>query len=340
MTLDSLGPFRPGGLLCGGRRAGGRRCPVTSTSSSSSRRTKFRSDRRPAGSAQAERACKGIRPCHQVLRRGSPERGELRRHAGRGYFGIHDDDAWYCEPLTIDTECPHAMLPGYVSHSIAAPSLMDQLAAAKLTWKGYFEDLPAPGSLDIFSSGRETRLRCAAGALRSQAQWLHQFRAGPARPGACKKIVPLSQLAGDLAADAAPNYAHIVLNQCNDMHGLWRRRRLLPSGRGAVIRRGDAAIGQAVDRIMAAPLWAKAATWPSSLPGTRMAGIQPACRAVAVSSRAAPRTLAAAISRLSLLPITAQGTSRTRSHTIIIRCCGLRRRRSGSAITLVSPARR
>jgi hypothetical protein len=27
-------------------------------------------------------------------------------------FGIHVDDAWYCEPFKIGVYCPHAFLPG------------------------------------------------------------------------------------------------------------------------------------------------------------------------------------------------------------------------------------
>ena len=78
--------------------------------------------------------------------------------------------------------------------------------------------------------------------------------------------MPLGQLAVDLAAGAAPNYAHIVLNQCNDMHGMrdpgpiadCAVGRNNPGTLAALVRRGDAAIGGIVDRIMAAPLWAKA----------------------------------------------------------------------------------
>ncbi len=71
--------------------------------------------------------------------------------------------------------------------------------------------------------------------------------------------MPLGQLAADLTGDAAPNYAQIVLNQCNDMHGLWNPGSLPDcKDADALVRRGDAAIGSVVDRIVAAPLWAKA----------------------------------------------------------------------------------
>jgi phosphatidylinositol-3-phosphatase len=175
---------------------------------------------------------------------------------GGDTFGIHDDDAWFCEPYTISASCPHAILPGYVSHSITAPSLMDRLAAAKLTWKGYFEDLPAPGSLDIFS-GTGTA-DAPAELYAAKHNGFINFERVRKDPELAQKIVPLGQLAADLAEHGAPNSSHIILNQCNDMHGLWSHGALADCADAhAVVRRGDAAIGGVVDRIMAAPLWAK-----------------------------------------------------------------------------------
>ena len=187
-----------------------------------------------------------------------PSEGNYVAMLGGDTFGIHDDDAWFCEPYTISTSCPHAMLPGYVPHSISAPSLMDRLEAAKLTWKGYFEDLPAPGSLDIFSGTGAADAPAELYAAKHNG--FINFERVRKDPELAQKIVPLGQLAADLAGDGAPNYAHIVLNQCNDMHGLWGSGQLADcADAAALVRRGDAAIGGIVDRIMAAPLWAEAA---------------------------------------------------------------------------------
>ncbi len=190
-----------------------------------------------------------------------PSEGNYVAMLGGNTFGIHDDDAWFCEPFTISSSCPHAVLPGYASHSIGAPSLMDQLVAAKLTWKGYFEDLPAPGSLEISSAGTPDT---PAELYASKHNAFINFERVRKDPELARKIVPLRQLPADLAADAAPNYAHIVLNQCNDMHGLWSAGPISDCAYRAepaasLIRRGDAAIGAVVDRIVAAPLWSKAA---------------------------------------------------------------------------------
>ena len=67
---------------------------------------------------------------------------------GGDTFGIHDDDPFYCKPGSVDPTCSLAARePDYLDHTVHAPHLGDQLAAAGLTWKGYYESLPAPGSL-------------------------------------------------------------------------------------------------------------------------------------------------------------------------------------------------
>src|SRR5215469_823484 len=64
-------------------------------------------------------------------------------------FGIHDDDAFYCKPLMHDTWCSKSQRADYVDHTLTARSLMDQLQARGLSWKGYMESLPEPGSLAV-----------------------------------------------------------------------------------------------------------------------------------------------------------------------------------------------
>jgi phosphatidylinositol-3-phosphatase len=71
-----------------------------------------------------------------------------------------------------------------------------------------------------------------------------------------QKFVGFDQLYADLAGGNAPNYAHIVPNQCNDMHGL-----LVPDvpddcrGGEAIVHRGDAVVAQLVAAIQRSPLW-------------------------------------------------------------------------------------
>ncbi|NJN49354.1 MAG: phosphoesterase, partial [Alkalinema sp. RL_2_19] len=63
----------------------------------------------------------------------------------------------------------------------------------------------------------------------------------------------LDQLSTDLKTGKLPNYSHIILNQCNEMHGLQE----CPNDE-KLIQRGDAAIGQLVDRITSATVWSAA----------------------------------------------------------------------------------
>ncbi|HKT54061.1 MAG TPA: alkaline phosphatase family protein, partial [Caulobacteraceae bacterium] len=60
-------------------------------------------------------------------------------------FGIHDDDAYYCKPGDTRPYCWGALAPGYVDHTVRARHLGDQLTAAGLSWKGYYETIPQPG---------------------------------------------------------------------------------------------------------------------------------------------------------------------------------------------------
>jgi len=212
---------------------------------------------------------------------------------GGDTFGIHDDDAWYCVPFKIDPYCAYSVLPGYVSHSISARSLMDQLEEAKLSWKGYFEDLPAPGSLAIYDpSPSHPDPERPMLLYASKHNGFAAFERVRQDPKIAEKIVPLGQLRADLADGTLPNYAHIVLDQCDDMHGLYPNAATKPpadcipdSSRpelmAALIRRGDAAIGTIVDEIMTAPVWSKPGnvaiviTWDED--GRKTEGAQGCC---------------------------------------------------------------
>ena len=72
---------------------------------------------------------------------------------GGDTFGIHDDDGFYCHAGLVDPACAGAAEPGYADHSVKARHLGQQLEAASLTWKGYYENLPEPGSLALMCLG-------------------------------------------------------------------------------------------------------------------------------------------------------------------------------------------
>jgi hypothetical protein len=146
---------------------------------------------------------------------------------GGATFGIADD-----APFTA---------PG---HTIDAPNLSTQLEAAHLTWKGYYESLPEPGSLAVRS-----------GLYASKHSGFLNFRSVQQDPRRSEHLVDFLQLQNDLRSGAIPNFAFIVPNLCNDMHGALV---IFPAGcqtTSGLIRLGDGEIKALVGEIMASAAW-------------------------------------------------------------------------------------
>ena len=181
---------------------------------------------------------------------------------GGDTFGIHDDDAFYCKPGLKDPNCPAAGRPGYPDHTVATPHLGDQLKAAGLSWKGYFENLPEPGSLAYIASDPKiddgTRLTAL---YASKHSGFVNFASVQNDPDRAKHLVGFDQLKADIAANRLPSFALIVPNQCNEMHGLFGARvpdDCVGSHVGPLIRRGDTLVGQLVDDLQATRAWRSA----------------------------------------------------------------------------------
>jgi hypothetical protein len=181
---------------------------------------------------------------------------------GGDTFGIHDDDAFYCHAGMTDPACPGAGAPGYADHTIGARHLGQQLEARGLTWKGYYESLPGPGSMAVIASDpafdngtRKTALYA------SKHSGFMNFAAVQNDPARARHIVGFKQLDADLAANALPAFALIVPNQCNEMHGL--RGPGVPedcdgANKLALISRGDRVAGELVRRLQATGAWRSA----------------------------------------------------------------------------------
>ena len=181
---------------------------------------------------------------------------------GGDTFGIRDDDGFSCHPGVIDPFCGFSAQPGYVDHTVHAPHLGAQLEAAGLTWKGYYENLPQPGAL-VFTAGDPALDGAASKAAFyvSKHSGFLNFASVQADPRRARKIVDFGQLAADLAANRLPNFALIVPNQCNEMHGL--RGPGVPfdcdaGNLAALIHRGDKVTGELVHKIQATPAWKSA----------------------------------------------------------------------------------
>ena len=175
-------------------------------------------------------------------------------------FGIHDDDAFYCKPQMRDTWCSKSQRTDYVDHTLTVRSLMDQLEARGLTWKAYMESLPGPGSLAV---RWPTADKPVAGVPQQLYAAKHNgfvnFRSVQHDPARAAKIVDFEALYRDLASGQLPSFAHIVPNQCDDMHGRDDGENVPPDCRKsemrALIGRGDRVIGELVRRITESPLW-------------------------------------------------------------------------------------
>ena len=182
-----------------------------------------------------------------------PSEGNYVAMLGGDSFGIHDDDAFWCRRGDQDKACPHASSSDYVDHSIDAPSLTDQLSANGLSWKGYFEDIPASGSKLDRSVGPPPALYAA------KHNGFLNFKSVQDDPALARKIVGFDALAADLANGQLPSYAQIVPNQCNDMHGLAAGQGVAEDCRHddqpGLIRRADALIGKLVAEITASKIW-------------------------------------------------------------------------------------
>jgi hypothetical protein len=178
---------------------------------------------------------------------------------GGDTFGIFDDDAFYCKARSTQPFCTDSTARGYRDHTIHARHLGDQLTAAGLSWKGYYESLPEPGSLAITASDPKFDNGTRKTALyASKHSGFINFADVQADPKRADKIVGFAQFDHDLESGDLPNFALIVPNQCNEMHGLHGDG--VPAdcdgaNPAALIRRGDAYTGELVKRIQGSPAW-------------------------------------------------------------------------------------
>ena len=112
-----------------------------------------------------------------------------------------------------------------------APNLADQIEAHGRTWKAYMEDLPRPCFLGSKSGQYAIK----------HDPWLYfdDVRTSPSR---CGRVVPLSQLSRDIAANSVPDLAWITPNLCHDMHD-------------CSVQAGDTWLASFLPPLLAAPAW-------------------------------------------------------------------------------------
>ncbi len=178
---------------------------------------------------------------------------------GGDTFGIHDDDGFSCHAGSTDPFCAGAGAPGYADHTIRAPHLGAQLEAVGLSWKGYYQSIPKPGSLVFIASDPKISDGTKKTALyASKHSGFLNFASVQADPRRGEKIVGFGQLAADIKANALPSFALIVPDQCNEMHGLHGAN--VPAdcngdNVGPLIGRGDKVAGDLVETLQSTAAW-------------------------------------------------------------------------------------
>ncbi len=194
---------------------------------------------------------------------------------GGSYFGIQDDNQYYCTAALAGTDplCSGTT----VDHTVNAPSLADQLTAAGMTWKGYFQNLPPFDPSHPTTSGPYTfKWPSSANALYASKH--NPFINFTGTQGDRSQMVSDQQLGSDLSTSQLPNFSLIVPDQCNDMHGTGGC-----SDTNHLIQTGDQYVGSTVAQIMASQVWkqghnAIVVTWDeddfsdSGQPGTGCCG--------------------------------------------------------------------
>jgi hypothetical protein len=171
---------------------------------------------------------------------------------GGDYFGIQDDNQFYCTPALASSDPTCAGTT--VNHTVSAPSLATQLEARHLSWKGYFQSLPAVPQSGVVTSGPNANgpytFKYPSSSNALYASKHNPFVNFTATQGELSKMVPDTQLATDLSTDRLPNFSLVVPDQCHDMHGTGTC-----SNETGLISAGDSYVGSTVQQIMSSRDW-------------------------------------------------------------------------------------
>lgn len=114
---------------------------------------------------------------------------------------------------------------------VDASNLVDQLEAAHISWKGYFQGLPAPCS-NTGSAGSYAKKH-------DPFMYFNDIRENPSR---CRNVVPIDQFLADVAAGRLPQFVFVVPDEEHDMHS-------------GSVRAGDSWVRTMYARLAASPAW-------------------------------------------------------------------------------------
>lgn len=110
----------------------------------------------------------------------------------------------YLELLSGSTQ---AVTDDGTQYSFAGPTLVDQLAQQRITWRAYMESMPSA----CFTGG-------SAGEYAKKHDPFMYFRSITQNAGQCQNVVPLRSLQSDLTSSQAADFIWVSPNLCDDGH--------------------------------------------------------------------------------------------------------------------------
>lgn len=204
-------------------------------------------------------------------------------NVGGSFFGIQDDNQFYCTPALASTDPTCAGTT--VDHTISAQNIASQLAAQGKTWKGYFQNLPPIPSSGVVVTGPNANgpytFKWPSNVDALYASKHNPFVNFTTTQNDLANMVPDTQLGTDLATGRLPNFSYVVPDQCHDMHGIGAC-----GDENELISTGDTYVGQLVSEIMHSSVWTRGrnaivVTWDEDdfsdqgQPGTGCCGADP-----------------------------------------------------------------
>jgi hypothetical protein len=212
-----------------------------------------------------------------------PSQPNYVANIGGSFFGIQDDNQFYCTPAlaTTDPNCAGTT----VNHTVSNPNVATQLTAAGMTWRGYFQNLPPIPSTGVINFGPNAngpysfKWPSVTDALYASKH--NPFLNFTGTQSVLANMVPDTQLGADLRRGVLANFSLVVPDQCHDMHGI------APcSDESTLISTGDSYVGTTVRTIMNSKVWrqgrnAIVITWDeddfsdAGQPGTGCCGADP-----------------------------------------------------------------
>jgi hypothetical protein len=158
-----------------------------------------------------------------------------------------------------------------IPHWFSGRTIVDQLEEKGMTWVAYMGSLGAPG--DISSGGPVVAGPDGGPEIGNLYAQKHNpfmyFQTIRTNANRMLKVVPYANFAKDIMGATMPNYVWISPDQCSDMHGINAdTAAFIDAGfctgaeagsdmSAAVIKFGDAFVGDVVKKIMAAPTWSE-----------------------------------------------------------------------------------